>query len=481
MTTCSNMFRRVMAEVLAENAIVRNRICSLGGMMDGVGGIGAMRPWFGEGRVLSTWSWSSPTPVQGHECSGLLSTLRRHRWISTHVHHSKDDVDVDAVVIGAGVVGLAVARELLVGQHAVKDVMVVDAGPSFGTMTSSRNSEVVHAGLYYTPGSMKSRFCVPGRNQLYEYCESKGVSYKKLGKLLVAPTEHEVPKLMSIYATATENGVEDLEFVSKERAGELEPDVSCALAMLSPSSGIVDSHGLMASLESDIVSQGSIVAYNSKVVGGSVSDSVKRLNIQDTMTNETICLTSRLLVNSGGLYAHMISKSLENLKANSIPKIQFVKGSYFSLKAGICHPKLKRLVYPVPSGDGGLGVHATLDLNGFIRFGPDVEWLQDVSNPDVIGYEVDAKRAAFFQNAIHAYCPSLDKESLIEPAYSGVRPKVIQQGDRFGDFVVSGAEQHGIEGLVCLYGIESPGLTSCISIAKHVSLLLHDQLQNYSR
>eukprot|EP00890_Picochlorum_soloecismus_P005509 jgi/Picsp_1/595/NSC_00592-R1_fad dependent oxidoreductase len=383
------------------------------------------------------------------------------------------EVDVETIVVGGGVLGLAVARHLLTccgtkqKQNRSNSVVLVEAAETYGTETSSRNSEVVHAGLYYPKGSLKAEMCVRGKHMLYDYCQEKQVRYKKIGKLLVAPGEKDVIALREIECKSRDNGVNDLIRVSKESVKSLEPEVECEAAVLSPSSGIVDSHGLMAALETDIISEGGIVAYNSKVVGGSVSDQVKRLHVRDVGSGNVTEITARNLVLCGGLWSQKIASSLKGLSEQYIPELKLVKGSYFGIKAGTKGPSFEHLVYPVPSGDGGLGVHATVDLSGSLRFGPDVEWLE-TNDPADVDYTVDPGRATLFEKALENYCPGLPSKCL-EPSYSGVRPKVVQPGSKYGDFVISTYNQHGIQGLVCTYGIESPGLTSCLALADYIS------------
>ena len=413
----------------------------------------------------SVFEWSSR--------SSILSTCREMVTNTSRQINASGEVDVETIVVGGGVLGLAVARHLLTSFEAngkrsnSNSVVLVEAAETFGTGTSSRNSEVVHAGLYYPKGSLKAEMCVRGKAMLYQYCQEKQVKHDKISKLLVAPREKDVVVLRDIEHKAQENGVNDLIRVDKQGVKSLEPDVECEAAVLSPSSGIVDSHGLMIALETDIISEGGIVAYNSKVVGGDVRDDMKRLQVRDAGSGNVTEITARNLVLCGGLWSQKIASSLSGLSQQYIPELHLVKGSYFAIKSGTKGPSFGHLVYPVPSGDGGLGVHATVDLSGSLRFGPDVEWLE-TNDPDNVDYNVNPERAALFQKALELYCPMLPSDCL-EPSYSGVRPKVVQSGSKYGDFVISTCSQHGIQGLVCTYGIESPGLTSCLALAEYIS------------
>lgn len=376
-------------------------------------------------------------------------------------------VDVETVVVGAGVVGLAIARYL--AKHCSQDVLVVDQRSSFGMETSSRNSEVVHAGLYYAVDSLKASLCVKGRDLLYDYCASHGVAFEKCGKLLLASEDADVERLEKIGHMAELNGVYDLEPLGEAQVYAMEPHVRCRAGFFSPSSGIVDSHGLMYSFERDIMSNGGTVAYNTRVCGGEVGGSEKLLNMEDVKSGDMTQVIAKNVVNSAGLWARKVSLGLQGVLKEDIPSIAFVRGNYFSLKEGLAQgPKFskKYLVYPVPSNDGGLGVHATIDLShSTIRFGPDVEWIDNVDDPDDLEYRVDPGRAVQFENALQRYCTHVEPGCL-EPAYCGVRPKVIyEDGQKYPDFAI---KNHGIPGLECLYGIESPGLTSCLALGEYV-------------
>jgi L-2-hydroxyglutarate oxidase LhgO len=362
---------------------------------------------------------------------------------------------IECVVIGAGVVGLAVARELA---QAGVETVVLERNSRTGMSTSSRNSEVVHAGIYYPPGSLKSELCVRGKHLLYRYCESKRIEHRHCGKLIVATSEAKVPRLHEIVANAKASGVDDLELLSRDAARAMEPNLECVAAVHSPSTGIVDSHGLMLGLQGDLERAGGMLAVESPVESGSCSRNGIRLRIGGTSDTE---IDARFVINSAGLDAQATSRALEGLSEESIPPAYYAKGNYFSL-AG--KSPFSSLIYPVPEA-AGLGVHLTLDLGGQVRFGPDVEWV------DEIDYRVDRSRADVFYAEIRKYWPELADASL-EPAYAGIRPKLHPAGQGPCDFLIQGPESHGIAGLVNLYGIESPGLTASMAIARHVRAVL---------
>ncbi len=362
---------------------------------------------------------------------------------------------LDCAVIGAGVVGLAIARQLaLRGRH----VVVLEAERAPGMHTSSRNSEVIHAGIYYPPGSAKAKFCVEGRRALYDYCEARGVPHRRIGKLLVAVRHEEVEVLERYKATAETNGVDDPAWVSREEAARLEPAVVCVRGLLSPSTGIIDSHALMQSFAADIRGAGGEIVCSSRVTRGAVGAQGIELEVDGA---DPSVFAFRTVVNSAGLFAQDVARTLAGLAPATIPAAHYAKGHYFTL-AG--RSPFQRLVYPIPE-KGGLGVHVTLDLAGAARFGPDVTWT------DRVDYEFDEKRADAFYRAIRAYYPALRDESLV-PGFVGVRPKLEPDGSIARDFVIQGPEAHGVAGLVHLYGIESPGLTSCLAIAHEVARLL---------
>ena len=365
---------------------------------------------------------------------------------------------VDAVVIGAGVVGLAVARSLAV---AGREVLVVEAADAIGTETSSRNSEVIHAGIYYPHGSLKARLCVAGKKALYAYCGERGITAKALGKLIVAIDEEQIGTLEGLRQFAERNGVLDLTWIDDAELERLEPQVRGVAALLSPSSGIVDSHALMLSYQGDLENAGGVVAFESPVGGGEVTEEGVRLLVGGA---ESIEIVARTVVNAAGLWAPALAERFEGFPRKHVPRAYFARGVYFSL-SGVRRP-FQRLIYPVPE-PGGLGIHATIDLAGQVRFGPDVEWVEHPS------YEVDPGRAARFYAAIRTYWPALP-DGALEPAYAGVRPKITGPDEPAGDFIIQGPRDHGCPGLVNLFGIESPGLTSSLAIGDYVAAMLQD-------
>jgi L-2-hydroxyglutarate oxidase LhgO len=358
---------------------------------------------------------------------------------------------VDAVVIGAGVVGLAVARALAMGGI---ETIVVESADMIGTGTSSRNSEVIHAGIYYPKGSLKALTCVAGKAMLYDYAEEKGVPYRRCGKLIVATSEAQNQTLEQIKAKAAANGVTDLTWLDPDEVRELEPEVACTGALLSPSTGIIDSHSLMLAYQGDAEDHGAFLAFNAPLLAGRVTGDGFELQVggADPMT-----LCSTLLINAAGLFAPEIAGKLEGLDPNLVPKGYFAKGNYYTLVGA---RPFKHLVYPVPE-EGGLGVHVTIDLGGQVKFGPDVEWI------DELNYDVDPRRADAFYDAVRSYYPAL-KDGAIEPGYAGIRPKLSGKGQPAADFVLQGPADHGIPGLVNMLGIESPGLTASMALAERV-------------
>ena len=363
---------------------------------------------------------------------------------------------IDALVIGAGVVGLAVSRAL--AQRGLETI-VLERANAIGTATSSRNSEVIHAGLYYSSGSLKARLCVQGRRQLYDFCESHGVAHRRCGKLLVASGAAQCAKLRQIEAQALANGVTDLQRLDGAQARALEPALAADAALLSPSTGIVDSHGLMLALQGDLERAGGAVALASPVESMACGGSRHVLQVGGAAP---LALAARVVVNAAGLWAPAVAARMEGLAASQVAIAHFAKGSYFSLSGPA---PFSRLIYPVPQA-AGLGVHLTLDLAGQARFGPDVEWL-DVASPDAIDYRVDPARGEAFYADIRRYWPALP-DGALQPAYSGVRPKLQGPSEPAKDFVLQGPAEHGIAGLVNLFGIESPGLTASLAIADEV-------------
>ncbi|OVE48154.1 NAD(P)/FAD-dependent oxidoreductase [Chromobacterium violaceum] len=352
---------------------------------------------------------------------------------------------VECVVIGAGVVGLAVARALA---QAGREVVIVEAEPAMGLHASSRNSEVIHAGLYYPAGSLKARLCVAGRDALYRYCAERAIPHRRLGKLIVASRESQLAKLAALEAQARANRVADIRRLTASEARALEPALDCAAALLSPSTGIVDSHALMLSLLADAEAAGAQLALASPVEGGEVTPDGVALRVA------SMALLAKRVVNAAGLFAPDVARAIAGLRADSIPQARYARGVYFSLQG---RAPFSRLVYPLPEA-GGLGSHLTLDLAGQARFGPDVEWV------DGVDYRVDPARADAFYRAVRAWWPQLP-DGALAPGYAGIRAKIAGPGEPDADFVIQGPAVHGAPGLVNLFGIESPGLTSCLAIA----------------
>jgi L-2-hydroxyglutarate oxidase LhgO len=361
---------------------------------------------------------------------------------------------VDAVVVGAGVVGLAIARRLAL---AGREVLVLEAAGSIGTETSARNSEVIHAGIYYPHGSLMARLCVAGRRALYRYCGERGIPHRACGKLIVATAEQERNRLGAIAAHAEANGVEGLRFLDASEAKAMEPALHCTAAILSPVTGIIDSHAYMLSLQGDAENAGAVFAFHCPVRAGRVTPEGIALDIDD---GSGTTLQARIVINSAGLHAPALARAIADMPAERVPPTFFAKGNYFSLAM---RAPFRHLIYPVPV-PGGLGTHLTLDLSGRARFGPDVEWI------DSINYDVDPARAALFYQAIRRYWPDLPDESL-QPDYAGIRPKIAPPSAGTQDFFIQGPADHGIAGLVHLFGIESPGLTASLAIADYVAAL----------
>ena len=360
--------------------------------------------------------------------------------------------EVDCVVAGAGVVGLAVARALAL---AGREVIILESAEAIGTETSSRNSEVIHAGIYYPRDSLMARFCVAGRKALYRYCDDHGVPYRNCGKLIVAATVEERDRLASIAERARANGVNDMTILDETAARALEPQLACVGALASPSTGIIDSHAYMLSLRGDAEGSGALLAFHAPLEGIVAKDGQFELKVGGEAPMTIGC---RLLVNAAGHGAPAVAGEIAAMPASHIPKPYLAKGNYFSCAA---RAPFSRLIYPVPV-PGGLGVHLTLDLAGQARFGPDVEWI------DSFDYTVDPARAERFYPAIRKYWPGLPDGSLV-PAYAGIRPKIVPPAIATQDFMIEGPRDHGLAGLINLFGIESPGLTSSLAIADHVA------------
>ena len=372
--------------------------------------------------------------------------------------------DIDVLVIGAGVVGLAIARALA---QSGRQVTVVEAARAIGTGVSARSSEVVHAGIYYPAGSIKARMCVSGRAALYAYCASRNVPHSRCGKLIVAG-EAQAPQLRAIAERARANGVE-LQVLDGAQARAMEKELACAHALYSPHTGIVDSHALMLALQGDAEAAGASFAFGSSVESGRARPDGVEIEFAGA---ERFSVSARAIVLSAGLASPRIARSIAGIKAQSVPRAWFAKGSYFSLAR---RAPFSRLVYPVPE-PGGLGVHLTLDMSGRARFGPDVEWL-DVTDDRLIDYAVEPARADNFYAAIRRYWPGLRDGDLIAD-YSGVRPKIAGPGEPDADFAIHDEGAHGVRGLVALYGVESPGLTSAFAIADHVAHLVNTDVRS---
>lgn len=359
--------------------------------------------------------------------------------------------EVECVVVGAGIIGLAAARALAL---AGREVLVVDRAFTIGSETSSRNSEVIHGGIYYPAGSLKARSCVAGRERLYAYCRERGVPHARLGKLIVAADEGEIPGLEAIAAAARANGVDNLERLSAAEVRGREPALRCIAALYSPATGIIDSHALMLAYQGDAEAAGATVVLRTPLLSARIEAGGFALAIGGDDPTRLFC---RALVNAAGLHAPALARRIEGLPVGTIPPAYFCRGVYFTL-AG--RSPFRHLVYPTPVA-GGLGVHITLDLAGRARFGPDVEWVSGID------YAVDPGRSQAFYGAIRRYWPGLE-DGALQPGYAGIRPKISGPGEPVADFVVQGPESHGVSGLVNLYGIESPGLTSSLPLADAV-------------
>ena len=365
---------------------------------------------------------------------------------------------VDCIVIGAGVVGLAVARALALNG---REVMVLEAANGIGTGTSSRNSEVIHAGIYYPQGSLKAQLCVQGKQMLYDYCAQRGIGHSRCGKLIVATSADQVAQLQVIIAKAAANGVHDLVLLSREQAQAMEPQLECVAAIHSPSTGVVDSQALMLSLQGDIENSGGFVVLNT-----AVDQLICAPAAIQVIASDGTELVANTVINSAGLNAPLLAQRIVGLDAKHVPPTFWAKGNYFTLSGqfGGKSP-FSRLIYPVPEA-AGLGVHLTIDLGGQAKFGPDVQW---VNSPDDLA--VNGARGDAFYAAVRKYWPGL-KDGALQPSYAGIRPKLHGPGQAAGDFVIQGQAVHGVQGLVNLFGVESPGLTSCLAIGEVVSQML---------
>jgi len=367
---------------------------------------------------------------------------------------------VDCVVIGAGVIGLAVAREMALQG---RETILLERESAFGTISSARNSEVIHAGIYYPKDSLKAKLCVQGNRLLYEYCRSHQVATQPYGKLIVASDDTQLNDLQAILYKAQNNLVPDIKMISGEEAKNLEPQLHCAAAILSSSTGIVDSHGYMLSLLGGFEDAGGMLAYQSPLISAKpVGSNAEQGFILEIGGADEMQIQTRLLINCAGMSAPAIAKKIEGLASEQIPKAYFAKGNYFSLSG---KSPFHHLIYPIPE-PGGLGVHLTLDMGGQAKFGPDVEWL-DIESEEQIDYTVNTSRGDGFYEAVRRYWPGL-KDGSLQPDYSGVRAKIVPPNVPAGDFCFNGPQDHGLQGLFNLYGFESPGLTSSLAIAKHL-------------
>ncbi len=362
---------------------------------------------------------------------------------------------VECVVAGAGIIGLAVARALALQG---REVLVLEQERVIGAHTSSRNSEVIHAGLYYPKNSLKARFCVEGKKRLYAYCAERGIAARRIGKLVVAADEREAASLAGLMAKAAANGVGDLELLEGSTARALEPGLSCAAAFHSPSTGIIDSHALMLGYQGDAENAGARLALRAELLGGRATSSGFNLEVGGDGKTALEC---KILVNAAGLYAPSLARRLKGVPPGSIPRDYYCRGVYFTLSG---RAPFKRLIYPVPE-HAGLGVHYTADLGGQGKFGPDTEWISGIE------YTVDPKRGDLFYAAIRKYWPAL-KDGALQPGYAGIRPKISGPAEPAADFLIHGPKDHGVPGLVNLYGIESPGLTSSLPLADYAVSLL---------
>lgn len=385
---------------------------------------------------------------------------------------------VQTVVIGAGVVGLAAARTLARRGH---EVVVLEGGSIIGSGTSSRNSEVIHAGIYYAPGSLKAMYCVQGREMMYRFLEEYQIPHNKCGKLIVATSDEELSMLNNIIEGAVGNGVDDLRIITREEVSDMEPECHCTGAIYSPSTGIVDSHSYMQALQGDAEDHGAVVAYNCAVLEGRVFAS----GTMEGHTELTVCqdgtkdtFACRNVINTAGLYAPAVANRLDGFPRECVPSSYFAKGNYFSLTG---KSPFSRLIYPVPlKHTAGLGVHATIDLMGRTKFGPDVEWIETPAGFEDWGaedsydcflhsqsYNIDSSRADLFYSEIRKYFPGLQDDSLVAD-YSGIRPKISGPNDPARDFCMMQYPDHGVKGHVHFFGIESPGLTASLALAESI-------------
>ena len=364
---------------------------------------------------------------------------------------------MQVLVIGAGVVGLAIARA---GALAGHEVIVAEATQGIGNGVSSRNSEVIHGGMYYPTDSLRAFHCIRGRRMLYAFCDSHGVPHRQCGKLIVATSEAELAKIEHIHGQGLVNGVEDLVLIGGNAVKAMEPELACVGALHSPQTGIIDSHAYMLALQGELEAQGGAIAFGTRIERLAPADGGWDVHFSGA---ESGVLTVDVVVNSAGLGAQTIAHATEGYPSARIPRLVMARGNYFGYTR---RPVFTRLIYPAPV-DGGLGIHVTLDLAGRMRFGPDVEWIEHED------YAVNASRADAFYARIRTYWPGLPDDTLV-PDYAGIRPKLTGPGEAAADFLIEMPAQHGLPGLINLFGIESPGLTSSLSIAEAVSAALQD-------
>jgi L-2-hydroxyglutarate oxidase LhgO len=373
---------------------------------------------------------------------------------------------VDCVIIGAGVIGLAIARNMALSGFVT---ILLEKERGFGSVTSSRNSEVIHAGIYYPKNSLKAQLCVEGNRLLYDYCQDHNVTTRACGKLIVATSNDQLDILNDLFIKALDNGVRGMKMLTQAQANELESELSCKKALLSQSTGIIDSHGLMLSLLGDFNDAGGVVVYKAPFIKANPLGCNAEHGFEvEVGGNDEIKIQTRYLINCAGLSATQVAHKIDGLSTDKIPKAYYAKGNYFSL---IGKSPFKHLIYPIPE-PGGLGVHLTLDVSGRAKFGPDVEWLK-IEDEQEIDYKVDPRRGDSFYSAIRQYWPSLNDGSLVAD-YSGVRAKIIGADRPAGDFIFDSPYQHQLQGLYNLYGFESPGLTACLAIAQHLDALIND-------
>ena len=357
------------------------------------------------------------------------------------------------LVVGAGVIGLAIARAAAIAGH---EVIVAEATRGIGNGVSSRNSEVIHGGMYYPTGSLRAQHCPRGRRMLYEFCVSHGVPHRKCGKLIVATEEAEVGTMEAILKQGLVNGVENFELIESAAARALEPALHCVAALRSPETGIIDSHGFMMALRGDLEDRGGVIAFNTRIERITRNQSGWMVHYGGSRAGE---LSVDAVINSAGLGAQPLARRTDGYPQERVPRLVMARGNYFGYSG---RPVFSRLIYPAPRIDGGLGTHVTLDLAGRMRFGPDVEWIEEEN------YNVNPARAQSFYASIRRYWPGLPDNSL-QPDYAGIRPKLTGPGEPAADFMIEGPQQHGLPGLVHLFGIESPGLTASLSIADEVA------------